>query len=247
MLYRVEGIVIRTVDYGETHKIITLITNNSGKVGVLVRGAKKVRSKHASLAQPFTYGEFSFVRTTGLGTLQHGEIIASNHTLRSDLDLSAHASYIAELTDRGIQEEEVTVYQFEQLKACFAALSDGKDFEVITQLYELKILAMTGYAPVVEECIQCGNHVGPYKMSFYLGGIVCSRCSTNDASLLPISDSALKLLRIFKAMDLRRVGNITVSPETKKELTTLIRGLIDIQLGLNLKSRKFLDNLGKLV
>lgn len=247
MLYRVEGIVLRTMDYGETHKIITLITNNSGKVGVLVRGAKKVRSKHASLAQPFTYGEFSFVRNTGLGTLQTAEIISSNHSLRSDLDLSAHASYIAELTDRGILEDEVNVQHFEQLKACFAALSDGKDFEVITQLYELKVLQMTGYSPVVEECIHCGNHVGPFKMSFYSGGIVCSRCSTNDASLLLISDSALKLLRFFKGMDMRRIGNITVSTETKKELTILIRGLIDTQLGLKLKTRQFLDNLGKLI
>lgn len=247
MLYRVEGIVIRTVDYGETHKIITLITNNSGKIGVLVRGAKKVRSKHASLAQPFTYGEFTFVRNTGLGTLQHGEIIASNHHLRTDLDLSAHASYIAELTDRGIHDEEVTHYHFEQLKACFSALSDGKDFEIITQMYELKVLQMIGYAPVVEECIHCGNHVGPFKMSFYSGGIVCSRCSANDASLPLISDSALKLLRLFKQMDLRRVGNISVSQETKKELTMLIRGLVDAQLGLKLKTRQFLDNLGKLV
>lgn len=247
MLYRVEGIVVRTMDYGETHKIVTLITNNSGKVGVLVRGAKKVRSKHASLAQPFTYGEFTFVRSTGLGTLQHGEIIASHHQLRTDLDLSAHAAYIAELTDRGIQDDEVSVYQFDQLKACFTALSEGKDFEVVTQLYEMKVLQMAGYSPVVEECIHCGNHVGPFKMSFYSGGIVCSRCSANDASLVAISDSSLKLLRFYKALDMRRLGNITVSTETKKELTALIRGLIDAQLALRLKTRQFLDNLGKLV
>src|SRR5690606_23607621 len=103
MLYRVEGIVIRSMDYGENHKIVTLITNSAGKVGVLIRGAKKVRSKHASLAQPFTYGEFTFVRNQGLGTLHYGEPISSHHALRTDLDLSAHASYIAELMDRAIQ------------------------------------------------------------------------------------------------------------------------------------------------
>lgn len=247
MLYRVEGIVIRTVDYGENHKIVTLITNNSGKVGVLVRGARKVRSKHASLAQPFTYGEFNFTRNTGLGTLQHGELIASNHLLRTDLDLTAHASYIAELIDRGIQDEEIGNAHFEQLKACFSNLTEGKDVVVITSIFEMKMLIMSGYSPVVEECIHCGNHVGPFKLSGYAGGILCSRCSAQDASLLPVSDTALKLLRLFKRIDLRQVGNINLSDEVKLEVTKLIRHLVDGQLGIRFKTRSFLDNLGNLV
>jgi len=247
MLYRVEGIVIRSMDYGENHKIVTLVTNSLGKVGVLIRGAKKVRSKHASLAQPFTYGEFTFVRTQGLGTLHYGEALSSHHLLRSDLDLSAHASYIAELMDRAIQDDEVNITHFEYLKACFGALSEGKDYEVVTGLFEMKMLQLSGYSPVLEECIHCGNRVSPFKIAFYSGGIVCSRCSANDATMNEISDSALKLLRLYKQIDIRRIGNITVSSETKKELTTIMRGLIDGQLNIRLKSRAFLDNLSKLV
>lgn len=63
MLYRVEGIVIRSMDYGEGNAIITLCTENAGKVGVLVRGAKKVKSRHAALIQLFTTGEFVFFVT----------------------------------------------------------------------------------------------------------------------------------------------------------------------------------------
>ncbi|GIQ65347.1 hypothetical protein PACILC2_39150 [Paenibacillus cisolokensis] len=65
MLYRVEGIVIRSMDYGEGNKIVTIITDTHGKAGVLIRGAKKARSRHASLAQPFTYGEFVFFAEAG--------------------------------------------------------------------------------------------------------------------------------------------------------------------------------------
>lgn len=247
MLYRVEGIVIRTVDYGENHKIVTLITNNSGKAGVLIRGARKVRSKHASLAQPFTYGEYSYTRHTGLGTLQHGELIASNHLLRADLDLAAHASYIAELMDRCISDDEVGNIHFEQLKACFTALAEGKDVVVITAIFEMKMLILSGYSPVLEECVHCGNHVGPFKLSGYAGGIVCSRCAKQDASLLPISETALKLMRLFKSIDMRQVGNVNLSSQTKKEISSCIRQLIDTQLGISFKTRGFLDNLGNLV
>jgi DNA repair protein RecO (recombination protein O) len=247
MLYRVEGIVVRTIDYGENHKIVTLITNNSGKAGVLIRGVRKVRSKHASLAQPFTYGEYSYTKGTGLGTLQHGEIIASNYVLRADLDLAAHASYIAEMMDRCIADDEVGNVHFEQLKACFSALVEGKDVVVITAIFEMKMLMLCGYSPVLEECIHCGNRVGPFKLSGYAGGIVCSRCSTQDASLLPLSETCLKLLRLFKSIDLRQVGNINLSPPMKQEISSQMRQLIDMQLAMKFKTRSFLDNLDKLV
>lgn len=246
MLYRSEGIVIRAMDYGETHKIITLFTSNAGKVGILVKGAKKVRSKHASLAQPFTYGEFVFTRQTGLGNLQHGEIVESHHLLRENLDLSAHAAYIAELTEKAIPEEEVGHVHFQLLKSCFHALQAGKDFEVITQIYEMKLLALCGYDPVVDSCMQCGHTEGRFRMSFYAGGVLCERCARHDQSLPLLSENVLKLLRFYKRVDLSRVGEIKISKATKAELTGVIHKLIDYQLALKLKSKAFLDSLSKL-
>ncbi|WP_313783770.1 DNA repair protein RecO [Paenibacillus larvae] len=43
MLYRIEGIILRTVDYGEGNKIITVLTQ-AGKVGLMARGAKKLKA-----------------------------------------------------------------------------------------------------------------------------------------------------------------------------------------------------------
>ncbi|MBH5318123.1 DNA repair protein RecO [Paenibacillus sp. GSMTC-2017] len=247
MLYRVEGIVIRSMDYGENNKIVTLLTKTNGKAGVLIRGAKKVKSRHASLAQPFTYGEFQYFRGTGLGTLNHGEIIESHHDLRSQLDLSAYASYAAELTDRTIQDEEPTGFHFEQLRACFTALKEGKDAQIVSHLFEMRILDLSGYAPELEECVACGNRVGPFRLSANAGGILCSRCTHRDSSSLPLSEGVHKLLRLFRGMDMRRLGSITLKDETKVELKRCMRSLMDTQLGIVLKSRNFLDQLDKLV
>lgn len=247
MLVRVEGIVIRSMDYGENHKIITLLTNESGKAGVLIRGAKKVRSKHAALAQPFTYGEFLFFRgNSGLGTLNHGEIIQSHHDLRMDLDLAAYASYAVELTDRSLQDDEAGSFHFEQLLACLAALQEGKDPGIVMNVYEMRILDMSGYAPVLEECVQCGNRVPPFKLLPHAGGVICSRCASGTSHAVPVSENALKLLRLFSRLDMRRLGNINVSQHTKAEIRACLSGLIDAQLGLKLKSKHFLDQLGKL-
>ena len=151
MQYRVEGIVIRSMDYGENNKIITVYTNTNGKVGIVVRGAKKVKSRYGSMTQLFTYGEFIYFRNSGLGTLTHGEIIQSHHVLREQLEMTAYSSYAAELTDRALQEEDASSFMFRAAECLFdRALKKGKIPKIITELYELKILETAGYGPNFE-------------------------------------------------------------------------------------------------
>ncbi|PRA05531.1 MULTISPECIES: DNA repair protein RecO [unclassified Paenibacillus] len=247
MLYRVEGIVIRSMDYGEGNKIITLCTESGGKVGVLVRGAKKPKSRHAALVQPFTYGQYVYFRNTGLGTLNAGEIVESYHELREDLVKASYASYACELLDRVLQDEETGTFWFKQLKACLQALKEEKDPVVITSLYEMKILQASGYGPQLDECISC-NQERPDEQLFIsprLGGVLCRACKHFDPPAMSVSPKALKLLRLFAQLDLQRLGNISVSESTRDEIKKLMRAFMDHQLGLNLKSRSFLDQMEK--
>lgn len=245
MLYRVEGIVIRSMDYGEGNKIVTIITDTHGKAGVLIRGAKKARSRHASLAQPFTYGEFVFFSGSGLGTLNSGEIIASHHALRENLELAAYASYAAELTDRSLQDDEAGGYLFRQLRAYLEALEEGKDPQIVTFLYEMKILEASGYGPVVDACVSCGAEDGPFRLSASAGGALCRRCFPRDPEALELAEGPWKLLRLFRRMDLTRLGHVQVKEETKAALKTAMRRLTDAHLGYHLKSRAFLDQMDK--
>ncbi|RAP76698.1 DNA repair protein RecO [Paenibacillus montanisoli] len=245
MQYRVEGIVIRSMDYGEGNKIITLLTNTHGKIGIVVRGAKKVKSRHGSLAQLFTHGEYLFFRNSGLGTLTHGEIIESHHLLREQLDKTAYSSYAAELVDRALQEEDAGQFIYEQLKACLAAFSEGKDLPVTLALFEMKILVAAGYAPDFNACISCGNEGGSMALSVRGGGILCGRCRYKDSTAIELSEGAFKLLRLFRQLDMRRLGSIAVKEETKQQLKHIMRSLMDTHLGLQLKSRSFLDQMDR--
>ncbi|MFC5651733.1 DNA repair protein RecO [Paenibacillus solisilvae] len=245
MQYRVEGIVIRSMDYGENNKIITVYTKTNGKVGIIVRGAKKAKSRHGAMTQLFTYGEYLYFRNSGLGTLTHGEIIQSHHVLREQLEMAAYSSYAAELTDRVLQEEDASVYMFEQLHACLTSIEEGKDPQIIIQLYELKILEAAGYGPNFENCVSCGNDQGSMALSARSGGVLCERCRYRDPSAPVLTDGALKLLRLFRRMDLRRLGAIQVKDETKKQLKQALRLLMDMHINVNLKSRSFLDQMDK--
>uniref|UniRef100_UPI00056BBEC0 DNA repair protein RecO C-terminal domain-containing protein n=1 Tax=Paenibacillus zanthoxyli TaxID=369399 RepID=UPI00056BBEC0 len=60
-----------------------------------------------------------------------------------------------------------------------------------------------------------------------------------------VSPRALKLLRLFAALDLTRLGNVDVKESTREELKKIMRAFMDTQLGLRLKSQNFLDQLDK--
>jgi DNA repair protein RecO (recombination protein O) len=245
MLVRVEAIVIRSIDYGEGNKILTLFAKEAGKVSVMARGAKKLKSRHTAISQPFTYGEFVFFKSGQMGTLSSGEIWNGYRRLREDIRKAAYASYLMEMTERTLEDNERKPQLFEQLKASLDALDEDKDPQIIVHLYEMKILDMSGYRPELGACVSCGTREGRMSLSAQLGGTVCSRCRSADPSALEVPESAIKLLRLFLDMDIRRLGTTQLKPETKSLLKECIRRLLDAHIDVRWKSRSFIDKMEK--
>lgn len=245
MLVRTEGIVIRGTDYGEGNKIVTLLTATHGKQGVVVRGARKPRSRFGAAAQLFTCGDYSFFKTTGLGTLNNAEVIEPFRELRQGLDGPAYAAYACELTDKAVGDEDAGAFVYSQLKACLTALAQGKDPQVVLRVYEMRIAAAAGYMPVLTECASCGSENPPYRFSPSIGGALCGQCRTRDPYALELDDAVWKLLRVFASLDMRRLGNTELRDGSKTQLQLAMRKWMDAHLGLHLKSRGFLDQLSR--
>jgi len=234
------------MDYGEGNKIISLFTPELGKVSVMARGAKKMKSRHAAVTQLFTYGDFVFFKQKGqMGTLNSGEIIDAHHLLREDLYMSAYASYLVEMTDKMIGDEEGSTYLFEQVKAGLAAIEEGKDMQIVTHIYEMKMFDLAGYLPVTDVCVSCESDAPITAFSPAMGGILCARCRHKDPVAIPIGEGALKLLKLFPRMDIRRLGVVQVKDETKAQLKKCMRTYMDVHVGVQWKSRGFIEQMEK--
>ena len=246
MLQKCEGIVLRTTDYGETNKIVTLYTREWGKIGVMARGAKKPKSRLSAITQPFTYGSFLLQKGSGLGNLQQGEIITPLRAIREDIFLTAYASYVVELTDKSTDEKKSNPFIFELLCQTLTYLNDGYDPEILKNIYEMKMLPVLGLHPILNQCAVCGSQEGQFSFSIREGGIICHRCLTKDPYHLKLSSATIKLLRIFYFFDLNRLGNISVKGETKAELKKVIDAYYNEYSGLFLKTKKFIEQLDQL-
>jgi DNA repair protein RecO (recombination protein O) len=245
MLQKCEGIVIRTTDYGETNKIITLYTREWGKIGVMARGAKKPNSRLSSITQLFTHGYFLVQRGTGLGSVQQGEMITSLRGIGEDIFLTAYASYIVELTDKCTDDKKPNPFHFELLFQTLNYLNEGYDPDILMNIYEMKMLNVLGLHPILNQCSVCGNTDGLFSFSIREGGFICHRCIGKDPYHYKLSPSSVKLLRLFYYFDLSRLGNISVKQETKDELKQIITAYYEEYSGLYLKTKKFLQSMEK--
>lgn len=244
-----EAIVIRTTEYGEGHLIIVLFSRAAGKISVMARGAKKMKSRYTAVSQLFTYGEFSFFAPNqGMGTLHTGEVITSHHGLRIDLDKTAYAAYISELIDKVVPEREGSSHLFEQTLAAYEAIETDKDAKIVSMIFELKVLQFAGYTPTLGECVECsgGLQEGPYRFSARMGGMLCKQCMRPEWPVTVLTEKGYKLLQTLQVLDLRRLGNTNLTDGVKVEVQRAIRSFMDAHLEVRLKSRAFLDQLDKL-
>lgn len=246
LLQKCEGIVIRTNDYGETNKVVTLFTREWGKIGAMARGAKKPSSRLAAVTQLFTYGHFLLQKGSGLGSLQQGETIDSMRSIREDIFLTAYASYIIELTDKCTEDRRPNPFLFELLHQTLHYMNDGYDLDIIMFIYEIKMLNVIGLHPELNRCAICGNTEGEFAFSIREGGFICHRCFEKDPYHFKISQATARLLRLFYFFDLSRLGNISVKEETKQELKKIISAYYEEYSGLSLKSKRFLEQIDRL-
>lgn len=247
MLYREEGIIIRSTDYGESNKIIVLFTPTYGKISLMARGAKKSKSRLFAAIQLFTHGEYMYYQSRAgqMGTLNQAEILANHHLLRDDLHMTAYSAYLVELTDRLIGEQEGGAYLFSQLQAGLDTIEQGKDMQIIARIYELHMLAAAGYAPSFRQCVVCEEEANEPVLSIAQGGAVCRKCRHGASDIQRVSDATFKLLQLFQRFDLRRLGSINVSQQTKTELKQILYDLMDCHVHTQWKSRNFIDQMHK--
>jgi DNA repair protein RecO (recombination protein O) len=245
MFQKIEGIVIRTTDYGETNKIVTIFSRELGKISAMARGAKKPKSRLSAVSQPFTYGYFLIQIGSGLGTLQQGEILSSMREIREDIFLTAYASFVVELTDKATEEKKNNPYLFEMLYQTLRYMNEGVDPEILALMYQTKMLPVLGLYPNFDECVICRQSNTFVAFSVREGGFLCPFHAEQDPYCIPMSEAASKLLRLFYHFDLNRLGNVSVKDETKRQIRTALNAYYDEYGGIYLKSRRFLNQLDK--
>ena len=239
MLLEVEGFILSETPYGETSKIINVLTKEKGLIGIMAKGAKSMKSALRASTQVFTYGVFSIYFKDGkLSTLANVDIINPLKNIRSDLTKISYLTYISELTSQVIKQTNEDV--FDMFINIVLKMEDNLDPVILTNILELKYLPLLGVGLNLDSCIKCGNKTNIVTIDASYGGLICKDCFRNE---LIVDKKVIQLIRMYYYVDIKSISSINVKQEYKQTINKFISDYYDSFTGLYVYSKKFLEQL----
>lgn len=238
----VEGIVISERSYGETSKIINILTKEYGIIGCMAKGAKQLKSNLRVGATKLAYGNFCITKKDDkLSLLTSVDVINNFSSIRKDIYKTSYAVYLLELTEQVIkQNNDDKIYKL--LIDALEKINQNFDVEAITSIIELKYLEYLGVLPVLDSCTICGDKTSITTLSGSRGGYICKNCRTTEKK---VSEKTIKLIRMLYYVDIKKIENLEISDEVKKEITNFLDNYYDQYTGLYLKTKHFLKKIVK--
>ena len=183
---KTEGIVLRSLRYGEADRILHVYTRDRGRMGAIAKGVRRARSRFGGRLEPFSH--VALVLHEGRGdllTVTGADTVRAHARLRDDAGTLDAAARACDAVSRLFETDEPHPEVFHLLGNELALLeADAAAATHANQLaFRLKLLLAAGLAPHLSACASCGEHEHLSGFSGAAGGVVCSACEAGAFAL----------------------------------------------------------------
>ncbi len=232
--------MLRTHKLGEADRIITLLTRERGLVRAAAKGVRKTTSRFGGRLEPFMHVELQLAEGRSLDTITQVETL-DPFVRDLGLDYPAYTAGTAmlETAERLVHDDgDPAVQQYQLLVGALRALRAGdRSPGAVLDSYQLRALAVAGYAPSFDACARCGA-MGPHR-SFHApsGGMLCDDCRVSgSAAPSPFTVSLLAALLIGDW------GSVSQADDrSRREATGIINAYLSWHLERGLRSLGHVD------
>ena len=236
-----KGLVLRETQTKEADKILTVLTADQGKLAVIARGARRKNSKIAAASELLAYSELVLYEQRGWMMLDEASTLALWDNVRRDVELLSLASYFAEMTEAVAEGEDAGVALPLLLNALYALDTLDKPPEQVKAVFELKLLCLCGYEPLVADCAVCGN-TAPEEPLFDVqdGVVLCRACAGSAArGMLPLDPGSLAAMRHVVGAEQKRMLSFALRGETMRRFAQACETFARVQLDRDFRTLDF--------
>ncbi len=175
----VKGLVIRTVDYKEADRLITIYTEEMGVLTALARGARNLKSRQMSASMQFCYANYVLYKRGEYYHIKESELIDSFFGIRRSLESLALATYVAEvISDVATAEADTELLRL-TLNTLYAISELNIPLQKIKSSFEIRCASILGFMPDVIAC-SCGEKLGNFYFDIMGGYIKCYACNERE-------------------------------------------------------------------
>ncbi|HLB66398.1 MAG TPA: DNA repair protein RecO [Candidatus Saccharimonadales bacterium] len=142
------AIVLSRTDFGEADRILTVMTRDNGKVRLLARGVRKVKSKLAGGIELFGVNQISFIVGKGeIRTLTSSRLEKHYKNIVKDVERTMFGYEILKIVNQAT-EDAVGAEYFELLDKTLEAIDNqAVDIDLIRLWFYLQLLKLGGHSP----------------------------------------------------------------------------------------------------
>lgn len=250
-----EALLLRSVDFGESDRVVHLLTAGTGRLTAIAKGARRSRKRFPGTLDVFNH---LAIRSrskahASMAFLERARLVNPFLGLRSDSVRYALASFLAEMLDRlspegitGPEAERLFIYATESL----ALLDRVRPTATLRLLLELRGFDALGLRPELGRCVRCGRvpHdtvTVDHRVNFHVpdGGIVCSACALRLDSLVPIEIGTLRVLRSGLTCPIESLAEIELEAHALAQTALLVFRFQRFHVGIELRSERFLEEM----
>lgn len=197
MHIKTQGLVLREVSYKESDKILTVLTREGGKRTVKARGCRRKGSALAASAQLLVWSDMELFEYRDYFTLNEAESLEQFWGVKGDLFKLALGSYFAEVTeavaDEGRADEGLLSLV---LNSLYALDKLPRPPALVKAAFELKLLCLAGYEPMLESCALCGaESPADPRLDLSEGILHCAACPAGAGISMPLDGVSLAAMR----------------------------------------------------
>lgn len=237
-LIKTKGIVLKETNFEESSKILTVLTSDFGKIQVLSKNCRRLLSVLSAVSQPLMFCEFVIRKTKDIYSISSASVIESFFELSQDVNLAIYSGYLIELVDSFLEFEQKNEDVLRLLLNSLYLLKKRKDPEVVSRIFEIKILVYTGFFPQFTQCVKCQRKdITRAFFSFKNGGLTCEACKEDND--IEIEIEVVKRILIVAATNLKKLNKILFDSSLNSKIKTITLPYIKMVLQKDIKILDF--------
>ncbi len=234
-ILKTRAVVLRSRRIGETSKLVTLYSEELGKLKTRARGARKPESKFGAALELLTevHAVCHVREDRDVQTLSECSISRSFPGLVASLDRLAFGSAALELIEYLTIENEPNKRLYLCLSGVLGALEevDLDRAEVVFWYFELRVAEALGYRPELTCCVTCSTELEGRHLWFSAaqGGGLCANCGRTSGRR--IAGESLRFLARLQSLRAYRREVIPPTPPHSSEIRSMLRSFLEYHFG----------------
>jgi len=243
-LVKAQGLVIKSANFGESSRMLTVLTREFGKIQVAANNVRRGGGKIG--AQVFSYSNFTlFQGQKSMYRLNDAECVEYFEPLRTDVEKLSYAAYFAEIACNVTSENSADDEQFLKLllNSLHLLCRDSVVSRKIKAVFELRGISLAGFMPDFGGCADCGSARNISSFDLVNGVVRCGNCVRVAAGIAEFNDALRNACEYITQADSGKIFSFDMSDELLEYLGCVTERYVAAQIDRRLQSLEYLKKI----